>query len=276
MQRNGDGCLNTRIYRKPTHTDHYLHWTSHHPFHQKVGVIRTLSHRAKVISGKPSDLRTERSHLTKALQNCDYPEWAINKGLRRQDDKRKKQDDTETKGFATIPYVKGVSEPISRILRTAGLKVAMKPQQTLRQMLGTPKDKDDLLDKAGVVYQIECKDCEASYVGQTGRHLRERVKEHTKALEKGNIMNSGVAEHAFEAHHNIDLDNIRVLDVENNQSKRLVREALRIRSLDPAMNRDRGVDLPASLLRLVPAPTGRGRHHSTSDVTEAGPDHQKS
>ena len=153
--------------------------------------------------------------------------------------------------------MKGVSEPISRILRTAGLKVAMKPHQTMRQMLGTPKDRDDLLDKAGVVYQIECKDCEASYVGQTGRHLRERLKEHTKALEKGNTMNSGVAEHAFEKHHNIDLDNIRVLDTESNQSKRLVREALRIRSLGPSMNRDRGIDLPASLLRLVPVPAGR-------------------
>ena len=101
------------------------------------------------------------------------------------------------------------------------------------------------------------------------------MKEHTKALEKANTMNSGVAEHAFEKHHNIDLDNIRVLDSESNQSKRLVREALRIRSLGPSMNRDRGIDLPASLLRLVPVPAGRGRHDSTtSDVTEAGPDPQ--
>ena len=89
------------------------------------------------------------------------------------------------------------------------------------------------------------------------------------------LRNSGVAEHAFESHHN--KDNIKVLDVESNQSKRLVREALRIRSLDPSMNRDRGVEVSASLLRLELVPTGKGRHKSTtSDVTGAGPDHQKS
>ena len=121
------------------------------------------------------------------------------------------------------------------------------------------------MDKAGVVYQIECKDCEASYVGQTGRHLRDRIKEHSKALEKGNIHNSGVAEHAFEAHHDVDMDNIHVLDTEANQSKRLVREALGIRDLEPTMNRDRGIEVPLPLLKLVPKTHHRGRHPQTND-----------
>ena len=275
VRRMDDGCINTSIYRKPTHTDHYLNWTSHHPLHQKVGVIQTLSNRANIVSGRTSDLRTEKSHLTQALRGCNYPEWAIKKGFKRRGDRANKQEENDVKGFSTIPYVKGVSEPISRILRSAGLKVAMKPHMTMKQLLGTPKDKDVLLDKAGVVYQIGCKDCDASYVGQTGRHLRERLKEHNTALEKGNIVNSGVAEHAYEAHHNIDMANVRVLDTESNQSRRLVREALRIRHLDPAMNRDRGIELPVPYLKLVQ--TGGGRHNTTgSDVTVPGPDHQKS
>ena len=148
----------------------------------------------------------------------------------------------------------------------------MKPYQTMRQMLGTPKDKDDILEKAGVVYQIGCKDCEATYVGQTGRHLKVRLKEHSKALEKGNIMNSGVAEHAFEAHHEIDLDYVKVLDVENNQGRHLVREAMFIRSVDPQMNRDKGIELPVPFLKLISAK--RGRHESTGSDVPPGPNPQ--
>ena len=37
------------IYRKPTHTDHYLQWSSHHPVQQKLGIVCTLMHRADTI-----------------------------------------------------------------------------------------------------------------------------------------------------------------------------------------------------------------------------------
>ena len=120
----------------------------------------------------------------------------------------------------------------------------MKPQSTLRQLFGNPKDKDPIMDKAGVVYRINCKDCEASYVGQTGRHLKERIKEHKKLVETGNTAHSGVAEHAFEAHHEINFDNIEVIHVESNQKRRLVSEAITIQTTEPAMNRERGCELP--------------------------------
>ncbi|KAI8477660.1 hypothetical protein Bbelb_446080 [Branchiostoma belcheri] len=74
-----DGSLQIRIYRKPTHTDQYLNFDSNHPLDHKLGVIRTLSHRANAIVSDPQDLETEKSHLTQALKTCGYPQWAINK-----------------------------------------------------------------------------------------------------------------------------------------------------------------------------------------------------
>ena len=41
-----DGSLSISVYRKPTHTDQYLQWYSHHDLSAKFGVIQTLSHRA--------------------------------------------------------------------------------------------------------------------------------------------------------------------------------------------------------------------------------------
>ena len=40
-----EGRLNTNVYRKPTHTDQYLHWDSHHAITSKYSVIGTLYHR---------------------------------------------------------------------------------------------------------------------------------------------------------------------------------------------------------------------------------------
>ena len=41
-----DGSLSIAVYRKPTHTDQYLQWDSHHHLSAKFSVIQTLSHRA--------------------------------------------------------------------------------------------------------------------------------------------------------------------------------------------------------------------------------------
>ena len=45
----GDGSLSTSLYRKPTHTDLYLQWDSHHPLTSKYSVIETLQHSANTL-----------------------------------------------------------------------------------------------------------------------------------------------------------------------------------------------------------------------------------
>ena len=45
-----DNTLSTSVYRKPTHTDQYLHWDSNHHITAKQSVFNTLAHRAKTVS----------------------------------------------------------------------------------------------------------------------------------------------------------------------------------------------------------------------------------
>ena len=54
-----DGSLSTSVFRKPTHTDLYLQWDSHHTLTSKYSVIGTLQHRAQTICSNPQLLQKE-------------------------------------------------------------------------------------------------------------------------------------------------------------------------------------------------------------------------
>ena len=62
--------------------------------------------------------------------------------------------------MVTIPYVKGLSEAFSWILKTYRICTAVRPHTTLRSMLVHPKDKISDEEKPEVVYKIPCKNCE--------------------------------------------------------------------------------------------------------------------
>ena len=87
--------------------------------------------------------------------------------------------------------------------------------------------------KCGVVYQLTCQYCEASYIGETERALKQRLKEHIKA-------SSPVGHHMGYNKHKVDSQNIRIVDRDSRWFQRGVREAIRILSRSPTLNRDRG------------------------------------
>ena len=60
-----DGSLSITVYRKPTHTDQYLQWDSHHHLSAKFSIIQTLSHRASTMCSNPELLQKEKEHLRK-------------------------------------------------------------------------------------------------------------------------------------------------------------------------------------------------------------------
>ena len=72
-----EGRLNTKVCRKPTHTDQYLHWDSHHSITSKYSVIGTLYHMARTVCSNPDHLQNEEKHLFKSLNRCKYPKLGI-------------------------------------------------------------------------------------------------------------------------------------------------------------------------------------------------------
>ena len=64
------------IYRKPTRTDQYLNFNSHHPLIHKRSVVRTLTTRAQLYVTTAEDRKAEISHVRNALRANNYKEWA--------------------------------------------------------------------------------------------------------------------------------------------------------------------------------------------------------
>ena len=79
VKPKADNSLSIRMYHKPTHTDQYLQWDSHHNLSVKYSVIGTLTHRAKSVCTTPGLLNEEVQHLKEALVRYKYSRWVINK-----------------------------------------------------------------------------------------------------------------------------------------------------------------------------------------------------
>ena len=82
VKPEADDNLSITVYRKPTHTDQYLQWDSHHHLSAKFSVISTLTPRAKTFCSNP-DLHKEMKHHRKVLTQCKYPKWDLDKVEKR-------------------------------------------------------------------------------------------------------------------------------------------------------------------------------------------------
>ena len=153
------------------------------------------------------------------------------------------------KASTVIPYVRGVSESIRRILSSLGIRVCYKPFQTLKQMLSHPKDPVPDLQRRDVVYKIPCAACSSSYIGQTGRKLSQRLDEHRRAFRQADFNSSALAEHAWTCDHAVDWSNVKVLSNPRDYTTRMLEEAVFIRQTRDNLNRDCG-SLPAEYENL--------------------------
>ena len=171
--------LKTTIYRKLTHTNRLLDQSSYNPTSHKATTIRTLTRRAQLVCDSPGSLQDETDYLNNVFRKNNY-----NTDFVKQNTHSNTDSNTQTNvnsgpvTTAIIPYIRGTSETIARILQPYNMHVAHKPITSLWRLLTNVKDKDKPEDRQGAVYKIKCCDCQASYIGETGRNLSTQLTEH--------------------------------------------------------------------------------------------------
>ncbi len=101
---------------------------------------------------------------------------------------------------------------------------------TLSNLLTKVKDPTSNENKVGAVYKIMC-ECGDFYIGESGRALGIRIKEHKSACEHGYFTISPLAEHVWqEGSHVIHWNQVKLLDFSQGIVERKVKEAIYITS----------------------------------------------
>ena len=238
--------LRTTVYRKPTHTDRLLDESSYNPTSHKATTINTLTRRVQLVCDTPKSFRDR--YLERVFHKNNYNVEFITRNIYRPTEADATNRNPTPVTTVTIPYIKGTSETISRILQPYNIRVAHKPTTTLRQLLTNVKGKDAPNNRQGAVYKIKCSDCQASYIGDTGRNLNTRLTEHKRATKNGDA-NNHIAVHHQLTNHNIDWDSAHCLTYSTNYFQRLTLESWHTNLEQTPLNRCQ--QLPAPYKRLI-------------------------
>ena len=139
------------------------------------------------------------------------------------------------KTHIVVPYYQGLSESYKRTCRKYGIEVHLKEGHTIKDLLITPKDKDPILKRSGVIYTYKCGrvDCDHEYIGESARNFEERFKEHLKAP-------SPIHDHINISGHSVTIDNFSILGREDQNLARLIIESMYIRANKPSLNKNVG------------------------------------
>ena len=93
----------------------------------------------------------------------------------------------EKYNYIGLPYIKGFSDEMSRILRKCNIGVYTYPYKTIGNILPKTKNSVGGIYKSGTIYNIHCKDCSGVYIGETGRCFNTRLSEHKRYLKPINL-----------------------------------------------------------------------------------------
>ena len=92
-------------------------------------------------------------------------------------------------------------------------------------MLAKVKDPSPINSRAGAVYKIPCAECPASYVGETGRILECRIKEHKRSIVNEDTRNN-IAVHHMSTKHQMNWEEAACLDFAANYHESFLRAVI--------------------------------------------------
>ena len=213
--------LSTSVYRKPTHTDSYTHYSTSAPQSTKDSLIRSLTRRAHDICS-PQHLQHELDHIRTVLLDNGYTLSRITHVMYRTKQSIDlpasapiQTDKHSVKVF--IPYYPHVNKQISSILQRHSVSSVCASNKNLRDLLASTKSRQPASQTSNVIYRIPCKDCSATYCGQTSRPLHKRIAEHERYTRPAYShstdlqQSSAIAQHAHASGHEIDFSSAVIL-----------------------------------------------------------------
>lgn len=192
------------IHRKEGFTGVSINGSSLHPQSHKLATVNAAIHRLISLPLTNEAIETETVQIEKIAQlnelKINVRSMIRRKKLRSLLSYSRNEIPTGTKQrdrWVRLPYLGKPSENLAKLLRQRGYKPAFYPLSTLRDLIAlkTPIPKN----RQSGIYKLNCPDCPASYIGQTGRPLEVRIREHQSV----SVPLSAMAKHCVDNNHNL-------------------------------------------------------------------------
>ena len=197
----------------------YLNRNACHPSSTFNGIVSTLSKQARnICSSTTLDHELDDLHdilLHNGFTKKEASRVYINRHEHQLVRHRPKPD-------SILPYIPRLYESIKRIFNRVNLTTGYRPVKTLRQNLMKKRPKPS--KKLGVVYRIDCANCDWNYVGESSRTIEERTSEHKRAVKNFNSL-SEISNYSLDFDHQMNWEP-KIIDREQYTSSRLIKEAI--------------------------------------------------
>jgi hypothetical protein len=192
---NRQGQIEMEVYRKPTATNIMINKNSCHPKERKLAAYRSWIYRLWALplsEVKNSELNTI---LNIALNNEYKTEdiMQIYNKPKHQQNTLNNNINRENK-WITFTYTRNYICEITNLFKDTNLRIAFKTTSTPNNLLNTMQ-KTNIYDQCGI-YKLTCQRCQKVYIGQTGRSLNIRYKEHIRSIQN-NKEDSAFAQHVL-------------------------------------------------------------------------------
>ena len=170
------------------------------------------------------------------LSRNGYPSHFIRKNINSLSNNSQAITQNSDNKYISVPYIKGTSERVGKILKNYNIVLSNKASNTLHNKLSNSKEKQAFTDKTDVVYKIDCLDCDGVYIGETKKQAKERIREHELAVVNRSST-SLVFKHCENENHTMNFDNYSILSQNSYAKPRKILESFYTYSNTNAFNR---------------------------------------
>jgi hypothetical protein len=186
------------IYRKPTYTDITIHFSSNHPYDHKLAAFNYYANRMIIIPISEQAIKQEWNKILIMAHNNVFPAHLIH-GIKKKLIIRKTQTNVvqqHNRNWVTFTFHSPSVYKIMNLFKRTNLKTAFRPTDTIYQQLS---NKTNNLNRSGI-YQLKCNTCNHAYVGQSGRSITTRHRDHLRYIRHNNPT-SAYAMHILDNRH---------------------------------------------------------------------------
>ena len=234
-----DRSLKFSIFRKPSNINSYVHYYSAHPSEVKQSVFSSMYLRALRICSEEF-LDTEFHNINQIAANHQYPTSVIEKA-KRNAQKTFYGNFIKTKdvhdNILVLPYSESFAPLVSKFKQYFNISLIFSSIFSLNKYL----IKNSPATDGGCVYKIPCTSCDKIYIGQTGKPLEKRLKQHKYSIRTGQVSNA-LFLHTRDQSHAIDFPHAQsILNVREVKERTIVEAAAITFDRDRTLNLSEGV-----------------------------------